>query len=207
MKTSRIYTVFIVVAVLAIAVYSISGMKFSNNYPVQIEKERKEKDEMFKNSDESPLTAAQKANFDSLTYYPVDEKHKIKASFILNDKKEKLELAYTDGSTKTYLKYGYAKFELNGIPQQVTILKPTFFVDEAYLFLPFYDETSALETYGGGRYLDLDPNPDDIIELDFNKAYNPYCAYNHEYRCPIPPKENRISVAVTAGEKNFEAAE
>lgn len=203
MKTSRIYTIFVIAALFVIFGYTISGMKFSNNYPLKIEEERKEKDETFKNGEESPLTEEQKEQFSGLNYYPVDEKYKVKAVFSLNPKKEKIKLTYTDGSRKTYLKYGFATFELEGIPQKVAILKPVFFEDEEYLFLPFYDETSALETYGGGRYLDLEPDPDDFITLDFNRAYNPYCAYNAEYRCPIPPKENKITIAIKAGEKIY----
>lgn len=205
LKTSYIYTGFIIAAILAIAIYSLSSVDISDNYVPKIEKERKDKDVTFKSTDESPLTESQKNLFESLSYYPVADKYKIKAKFTLNkNKQEKIELTYTDNTKKVYLKYGFAEFEIDGIPQQVTILKPDFFVAKKYLFLPFYDETSALETYGGGRYLEPDKDSNGFIILDFNKAYNPYCAYNEEYRCPIPPKENQITVAIKAGEKTFE---
>lgn len=205
MKTSKIYSLFILAAIGAIAAYSFSSMEVSNNYAPKIEKERKEKDETFKNSDESPLTTMQKNRFESLSYFIPDEKFKIRARFTRNENKgEKVELTYTDDTRKSYLKYGYAEFEINGILQKVTILKPDFAVAKNYLFLPFYDETSALDTYGGGRYLEPEKESGGHIILDFNKAYNPYCAYNEEYRCPIPPRENQITVAVRAGEKTFE---
>ena len=205
MKASQIYTLFILAAVVAIAAYSIRSMGVSDNYAPKIEKERREKNETFKNSDESPLTDMQKSRFDSLSYFPVNQQFKIKAKFVRNEnREEKVVLTYTDDTQKSYLKYGFAEFEVDGIPQRVAILKPDFAVAKNYLFLPFYDETSALETYGGGRYLEPEKESGGYIILDFNKAYNPYCAYNEEYRCPIPPRENQITGAIKAGEKTFE---
>jgi uncharacterized protein (DUF1684 family) len=75
---------------------------------------------------------------------------------------------------------------------------------EDYLFIPFNDLTNGMETYGGGRYLDVQQGEGDTLTLDFNKAYNPYCAYNPKYSCPIPPDENKLDVEIRAGEKNFD---
>jgi len=204
MKAPRLILIFAAVVFAVIMIYSFSNVDIEDKYASNIEKERTEKDQEFKNGEDSPLNEAQEANFEHLNYYPVNKQYKITAQFELNPMKETISLAYTDGTEKIYLKYGFAYFTLNGKEQKLAILKPTFYEDEEYLFLPFYDETSTIDTYGGGRYLDLSTDVGKTIEIDFNRAYNPYCAYNKDYRCPIPPKENKITVSVEAGEKKFD---
>lgn len=106
-----------------------------------------------------------------------------------------------------YIKYGEAHFKLNkkdcvlNIYQNADLVKKEEYKD--YLFLPYTDLTSGEESYGGGRYIDLKIPKDETIIIDFNKSYNPYCAYNHKYSCPIPPMENRLDVEVRAGVKAF----
>ncbi len=204
MKSSKIFFLVALIVLGASVIYLFNNVSVADKYFSIINKERIEKNELFKNGEDSPLTFNQKLTFDSLNYFPIKKEFLVKATFETNPTKETIRIGYSDGSEKLYIKYGFASFILMGQPQQLTILKPTFFEGEEYLFLAFYDETSTVETYGGGRYIDLDPNPGNTIEIDFNKAYNPYCAYNGEYRCPIPPKENQITVAVTAGEKIFD---
>ena len=114
-------------------------------------------------------------------------------------------LPTSDGKEKKYLEHAYAEFELDGIVNKLLIMEIT----EAgpyrgTLYLAFADETSAHETYGAGRYLDLKKVPGaSSILLDFNKAYNPYCAYSDSFSCPFPPKENILKVAIKAGEKSY----
>ncbi len=204
MKASKLFLIFIALAFAGIIIYSFSNVKIEDTYASNIQEERENKNNEFKNAEDSPLLPNQKIKFQELEYYPVDKNYKVKAQFELNPIRETIRLSYTDGSEKLYLKYGTAYFQLNGKDQQVTVLKPTFFEDEEYLFLPFYDETSALETYGGGRYIDMDTDVGKTLTIDFNLAYNPYCAYNADYKCPLPPKENKITVPVNAGEKLFQ---
>ena len=204
MKSTVIFSVVAILVLGASVVYLMNNVSVTDKYFSIIEKERKDKDEVFKNGDESPLVFQQKLQFTSLNYFPVDKQYLIKADFELNPLKETLRIGYSDGSEKLYLRYGFATFDLMGERQKLTVLKPTFFEEEEYLFLAFYDETSTLETYGGGRYIDLDTDPGKTIDIDFNRAYNPYCAYNEEYRCPLPPRENQVTVAVKAGEKIFD---
>lgn len=111
---------------------------------------------------------------------------------------------------KRYFRYGYIDFSLDGKKLKLTVFRskdlmtdPTY---KDYLFLPFTDLTSGEESYGGGRYIDLEIKhiKNNKLIIDFNKAYNPYCAYSDEYNCPIPPRENDMAVAIKAGEKNFE---
>jgi uncharacterized protein (DUF1684 family) len=111
----------------------------------------------------------------------------------------------SDGKTQRYLEYAYAEFDLNDFKNRLLILE---MIDmgpfRGKLFLAFGDATSALETYGAGRYLDVQKVPGGkTITLDFNKAYNPYCAYNDTFSCPLPPPENLLKVAIKAGEKTY----
>jgi len=106
-----------------------------------------------------------------------------------------------------YVKYGEAYFVLDGVQCKLNIYQNQELIKlekyRDYLFIPYLDETSGKESYGGGKYLDLRIPKGDSILIDFNKAYNPYCAYNHHYSCPIPPYENRLNVAVEAGVKAY----
>jgi hypothetical protein len=104
------------------------------------------------------------------------------------------------GSVKEYYKYGQFSFEVNGQPVTLQVYQD---LDRNYFFLPFVDATAPDETYGAGRYLDLEPEQGNTFTIDFNYAYNPYCAYNDRWNCPIPPKENRLAIRIEAGEKNF----
>ena len=206
MKSSNFFVLAIIISVFAIAFYSIrSGTTIEEKYIQKIIKERQDKNKLFKfDLEESPIKDEDRNQFDSLNYYSIDYNMRIEADFVENPKQQFLEIDYTDGSKRRYLKLGYAHFNLSGIPQKLLILKPTVFVGEEYLFAPFYDETSANETYGGGRYLEPELIGEKQVLIDFNTAYNPYCAYNEKYNCPFPPKENQISAAVEAGEKIFE---
>ena len=114
-----------------------------------------------------------------------------------------------DGTSKEFYRYAKINFNLNDKAITMTLYKSIALASNpAYkdlLFLPFTDETNNVETYGGGRYIDLSSKEisDNKIEVDFNKAYNPYCAYSDGYRCPVPPEENNLELAIKAGEKKF----
>ncbi len=107
------------------------------------------------------------------------------------------------GSPQAYVKYGTLSFELQGKRLKLYVYKSAEDPFSRSLFVPFSDATSGIETYKSGRYLDLEEHGGDKYDLDFNTAYNPFCAYNEEYICPIPPGENRIAVKIMAGEKNY----
>ncbi|MTI20880.1 DUF1684 domain-containing protein [Fulvivirga sp. RKSG066] len=153
-----------------------------------------------RNSDESPFEENNK-QYDGLNYYPPKLEYKVKARFSLVEKQEIYQLQTNDGKEKQYLTYGRATFELKEQEHNLLILEN---VEENELFLAFGDETSAIETYGAGRYLDVKHNGGKSIIIDFNKAYNPFCAYNESYSCPLPPKQNLLTVAIEAGEKSYE---
>jgi uncharacterized protein len=173
------------------------GQKNIEIYKTNLVTQRKNKDAFFRTNADSPLE--NKATFAGLSYYPVAPDLVVNARFEpFADKTQKLVIALSDGSEEVYEKYGHAVFKLQGEICRLLILKH----DKIYSIL-FKDTTSGKKTYGGGRYIDLDDTAfgDNEVEIDFNTAYNPYCVYNHNYACPLPPAENTLPVAVEAGEK------
>lgn len=205
MKPRNLIALLGVLAVISILYYSLVSNASKEEYASSILKERAEKDRYMKTSDESPFAGHTEA-FKSLNYFPPDERFRIIASLTtLKDKQVRL-LTTSDGKQERYLEYGYAEFDIDDRKNRLLlleVLEPG--PNRGSLFLAFGDQTSTVETYGSGRYLDIKKAPGAAtVELDFNKAYNPYCAYNHSYSCPLPPSENLLNVAIRAGEKNYE---
>jgi len=141
--------------------------------------------------------------FKGLDYYPPDPSWRIECRASWFEKPDTISLPTTTGSQKFYLKAALLTFERNGVTCHLTLLTPAESGTEEG-FIPFQDLTSGIETYSGGRYVDIYPLPEsDRITVDFNRAYNPYCAYSPWYNCPIPPVENTLPIEVTAGEKAY----
>jgi uncharacterized protein len=166
----------------------------------QLDQFRAQKDDFFLHDWQSPLEADQRKGFTGLKYYP--ENSALRFTFPIEPHVDQaiVTMQTSTGSAREYVKYGQFSFEVNG---EVATLQ--VYQDPAadYFFLPFVDATAPEETYGAGRYLDVEQNADGTFTIDFNYAYNPYCAYNDKWSCPIPPKENRLKVRIEAGEKNF----
>ena len=147
--------------------------------------------------------------FQYLHHYEPDSAYRVQAVITLLLNELPFRMPTSDGTSKEYVRYAKATFTINGDTSELTLYRSTdLFANPAYrnhLFLPFTDSTNGSDTYGGGRYIDLSVN--DIhngrITIDFNTAYNPYCAYSGGYRCPVPPAENHLPIAVNAGEKNY----
>ena len=204
MKFSKIIVVFGAILLGLIILYSVSSGPDNQEYGKVIDKERAEKNNFMKNSTASPFGEA-RASFDSLKYFAPNPKYKVIADLQPVENKKVLILTTSTGEENKYLEYAWAEFELDGIKYRLLILEvmasgPT----RGTLFLAFVDETSAKETYGAGRYLDLKKVPGaTTITLDFNKAYNPYCAYVNNFSCPFPPPKNMLKVSVAAGEKIY----
>jgi uncharacterized protein (DUF1684 family) len=161
---------------------------------------RAQKDDFFLHDWQSPLEAEQRKNFAGLKYYPENPALRLTIPIEPYADQEIVTMMTSTGSAREYVKYGRFSFEVNG---EVTTLQVYQDPDGDYFFLPFVDATAPDETYGAGRYLDIEQNADGTFTIDFNYAYNPYCAYNPNWTCPIPPKENRLKVRIEAGEKNF----
>lgn len=159
----------------------------------------------FSNPQESPLTAAERQAFKGLAYYPVGHAFCVEAVLVRDSLAQPFAMETSTGRRPQYRKYGELRFVLLGQPQRLSIYQSIDLLSRPgmadYLFLPFTDLTNGRGSYGGGRYLDLriPPKGTGTIALDFNRAYNPSCAYNHAYSCPVPPAENRLSVAVPVG--------
>jgi uncharacterized protein len=203
MKIKKLFIVFLAVVVIGIIYYSFQVTYSSGNYVVEIANERKAKNEFMRSSEDSPF-ADKRKNFLGLNYYSPDLSYRLSAKLIPIEDRKTVVLPTSDGHEKKYLEYAFAEFKLKGELCRLLILE---IMDDPYrgtLFLAFADSTSAHATYGAGRYLDLKKVPGaSSITLDFNEAYNPYCAYSENYSCPFPPKENVLKVAVRAGERKY----
>lgn len=162
---------------------------------------RREKDEFFKRDPQSPLTREQKKTFAGLNYFPENPGLRLEVTVTPDEAKETVQMQTSTGAVQPYQKHGRFKFTVDGQAAELTI----YASDYGY-FLPFADSLAGSETYGAGRYLEPEPLGGGKFLVDFNVAYNPYCAYNPNWSCPIPPKENRLTVAIRAGEKVFEVA-
>ena len=173
----------------------------------QFEKEvlslRVDKDSFFRNDIDSPIPPGERSSFRGLKYFPPDEDYRISSKLERFDSPKPTMIATSTGTRQAYLRYGALAFKTEGRNLRLIAYKSAEDPYARSLFVPFSDETSGRETYGSGRYLDLEEHGGDDYELDFNMAYNPYCAYSEEYTCPIPPVENKLPVKILAGEKNY----
>ena len=159
---------------------------------------RRRKDEFFA-SYESPLTAADRADFAGLSYFEPDPGLVFTVPLQAGAGGEGA-IDTTDGQKRIYRRAGSVGFTVAGLDLSLVV----YDTGHPGFFIPFRDATSGKETYGGGRYLDIDPNTDETLTIDFNMAYNPYCVYSDGYSCPLPQPENWLPVPIEAGEQNFE---
>ncbi len=165
----------------------------------ELESFRAAKDKFYRQDHRAPLTPEQQRGFKGLSYFPENDALVIKARIDRNVQTGIVHMETTKGEQQDYRRSGVAHFEVDGRPAQVTL----YASDSSHnLFLPFRDSTSGKETYGGGRYLDLHTHGDEVL-IDFNYAYNPNCAYNPDWSCPLPPAENWLEVPIRAGEMTF----
>ncbi len=169
----------------------------------EVSSARLEKDAYFRDDPDSPISSGNRSHFKGLNYYPPDPSYKFHARLERFEKPDQVKMVTSKGSQRAYLKYGALVFELQGKELKLFVYKSTEDPFSRSLFVPFSDATSGNETYKSGRYLDLEEQGGNEYDLDFNMAYNPYCAYTEDYICPIPPAENRLPVNITAGEKNY----
>lgn len=161
----------------------------------------------FKDPEKSPLPEKELQSFKTLDFYPAAPQFKVEAEFLRTPNEVPFEMPTTTDRRPVYVKYGEVYFKLEGkeyklnVYQNQDIIRKEEYKD--YLFLPFTDLTNGETSYSGGRYLDMRNPEKKFVMLDFNKAYNPYCAYSGEYSCPIVPQENHLPVVITAGVKAY----
>jgi uncharacterized protein (DUF1684 family) len=161
----------------------------------------------FADKEESPLMDEDRAVFKILEYFPISAKYFVIAQFTRTENEKTFEMKTTKERRPIYVKYGELAFTIDGKPlklnlyKNIELSKKEEFKD--YLFLPFSDNTNGKESYIGGRYIDMKVPKGDTVAIDFNTAYNPYCAYNYKYSCPIVPLENVLDIEINAGVKKF----
>jgi hypothetical protein len=166
----------------------------------ELDEFREGKNEYFASAPESPLTLRQRKAFEGLIYYSEDPGLAFDLELERTGEREEVRMPTTTGGEQIYNRAGVVRFEVDGRRAELTLYEPQ---DGGDLFLPFRDATSANETYGGGRYLEVAAPHNGRVHVDFNYAYNPYCAYDDAWSCPIPPTENWLTVPIRAGEKAF----
>ena len=174
-------------------------------YERTIAADRARKDVAFRASDntESPIPIADRSGFPGLVYYPVDPAYHVPAS-LKDDRPDPpvmIELQTSINTRRRMRKAGALTFTVGGATYTLTAFADVDQRTPTRLFVPFGDVTNLDATYRGGRYLDLDRTPTGLYDLDFNRAYHPYCVYNPSYECPVPPRENRLAAAILAGER------
>lgn len=172
------------------------------------------RDKEFRDRESSPLTEAGFERFDGLNYFPTDRRFRVRATFTLTYDGRIFEMPTSSGSVKRFVKYATLSFRINGKPQKLSVFQSEAETLKKYpeyahlLLVPFKDATNRTSTFGGGRYISIVEPKGKMVILDFNLAYNPSCAYGSDrFSCPVPPAENRLAVAITAGEKRYTTAE
>jgi uncharacterized protein (DUF1684 family) len=168
------------------------------NEMTNLEQFRAEKDQFFADHPQSPLSPDQKEDFEGLKYFPENADLRVETKVDEFDTKEQLQIQTSIGDVRYYTRFGKINFDVVGKTAELNIYE-----NEFGLFLPFVDSLANTETYGAGRYLEPERLPNGKYLVDFNLAYNPYCAYNEFYSCPLTPWENRLNVPIRAGEKIF----
>jgi len=190
-----------------IAIFSMTLLYAQECSKENAVKYQKQLNKEYANPKESPLTKKDLKTFKSLDFYPVSMDYCVEAKFVRTPNEKPFEMTTTTSRKPMYVKYGEVTFELQGkkckldVFQSLDLIKQEEYKDA--LFLPFTDYTSGNGSYGGGRYIDLKQPKGTTMVIDFNTAYNPYCAYNHAYSCPVPPAQNDLKVEVKAGVKEY----
>jgi uncharacterized protein (DUF1684 family) len=172
-----------------------------SEYRRRLEEQRRKREEYFADHPHSPVPSDQ---FAGLEYYPVDRSYRFELALQEHDEKETLTVETSTGGRQEYLRWGEFQFEVGGETRTLQAYRAD--ADESRLWVPFRDETNGEETYGAGRYLDLEPDSHRTADgwvLDFNEAYNPTCAYSEVYECPLTPMENWLEIRIEAGEKAY----
>jgi len=174
-------------------------------YISEIKKLRQEKNGYMKNDSNSPFNFKGKINFEPLKYFDPDPDFVFKSKLYEYNEKDTVIIFGTKGEERKVVRYGFVKLDYKKSEYKVNVYEGISKAGEKYFSIWFTDKTTGEETYGVGRYIDFELNPDKdfIYTIDFNLAYNPYCAYSPDYSCAIPTKEDYIDMAVEAGEKNF----
>lgn len=185
----------------------MSLTSYGQSYKEEIKKYQEGQNKEFKDPKHSPLPKEAIEQFKELEFFPINKDYKIEASFV-KKKGKKFEMKTSTDRLPIYKKVGELSFILDYKNVKLSVYKNVEYSknkeNKDYLFIPFKDFTNGVESYGGGRYLDITkPAKGGKWILDFNKCYNPYCAYSYKYSCPIPPEENHLEIEIKAGIRKY----
>lgn len=213
-NTLTMHKVFVLLLILCTATSAVTAQEQISAdsiqaYKTAIENDRKGKNIKLMYSESTPLKPEQQKDFKGLVYFGPDINYQVTATLTREEEQETVVMRTSTERAPEYIRYGKITFTLQNIEYSLFAYQSKKLVEVSnevnQLFIPFRDGTSGKESYGGGRYVDCEiPEEGNILILDFNKAYNPYCAYNPRFSCVIPPEENRLPVRIEAGEKIFE---
>jgi len=199
-KSSRNVQAVLVATALAVAACSNRPPEEPKDYAAKIAADRAAKDSSFQ-KDNEPVPANRKTELLPLAYFPIDPDYNVPASLKPSSDPTVFEMTTSTGGADKFRRVGTLEFSLKGQPLKLTAFVPASAANDNRLFVPFSDMTSGTETYAAGRFLDIDRNSTGIYEIDFNRAYFPYCYYSPTWECPYPPRENRLQIPVRAGER------
>lgn len=180
------------------------GNEVGKAYKMELVNERSDKNMEFA-LDRGPLDEKARLDFTGLSYYSISEDYVVEGEISVFHQSKTVLLEQGD-TVKKMLKYGHAHFEMNGEMCSLLVYMPMpdpMSEQDEYMFIPFFDKSNGIETYEGGRYVYPVFNEAGNLEIDFNRASNPYCAYNHSFNCIVPPAENTLNFEIKAGEKSF----
>ena len=193
--------------VLVIIITVLHTCKDQKRYIPNLTEFQKALNSSFKDVTKSPLSKEDRQNFISLEFFDFDSSYVVKGILIPFQKDSIFDMKTNTDRMHTYNKFGKIKFNLDNTYFELNVYKDQELINDQTniddVFLPFYDNTNGINTYSGGRYMDLKVSKDSIISIDFNKAYNPYCVYNYKFSCPIVPSENFIALEINAGVKDY----
>jgi uncharacterized protein len=197
---------------LAVLFFALFAISCGNNYTAEekqyideIEQKRSEKNDYMKSDPGSPFNARSKVEFSPLKYYKANPRYVFESKLYEYGTKDTITVFGTKGEERKVVRYGYLLLSNDEENFKVNVYEGTTKTGEVYHSIWFTDKTTGDDTYGVGRYIDftLEPDEDFIYTVDFNLAYNPYCAYSSDYSCVIPLKDDHINLYIKAGEKNF----
>jgi hypothetical protein len=186
-----------IVALLGLAACTAHEIPYAD----EIAAWRADKDRFMRESSQSPVVEAERAAFPPLLYFPINSEYRVPAALTVARADDILEMQTSTGQRRRMQRIGALEFTLKAQPLKLTAFAEATDTQLQRLFVPFHDLTNGSDTYPGGRYLDLERTPTGVYDLDFNRAYHPFCLFNATYDCPVPPRENRLGIPVRAGER------
>lgn len=195
----------IILLVLIISGCGKSLTPEDEKYLASLEEHRHGKNAYMKEDPNSPFNYKSKIEFHELNYFDVDPEFRFKSRLFEYEPKDTVIIFGTKGEERKTVRFGYVQFDYRGKKYNINVYEGMSRTGQKYYSIWFTDQTTNKESYGVGRYIDFEkhPDPEFIYEVDFNLAYNPYCAYSPEYSCAIPTKEDFIPIEIRAGEKKF----